>query len=269
LDQPFVSRQDSAEIGFASVHNPTWGRVRPSRIAAAANGTMRVLIVEDHTPLRDSLSQELSRNGFTTDTVASVEAGRAALLTDPFDVVLLDLGLPDGDGLSLIRWCRDRGNKVPILITTARDAVADRVRGLDAGADDYLVKPFAMEELQSRIRALLRRPGALLGAILSYGDITFDSNLRHLTIGEQAALMSNAELIVLERLLRGAGRVVSKDIIERDLYGFAGRPSSNAIEVFLHRLRKRLEASGSTCLIHTVRGVGYMLVKPSTERTDE
>ena len=191
---------------------------------------------------------------------ASASDARAALEVNPYDAVILDLGLPDGDGLTLLKDMRARGNAVPVLVLTARDAVEHRVAGLDTGADDYLIKPFAMSEVIARIKALLRRPEGALGALLKSGNIAFDTIGRDLRVGETVLVLPRRESAILEHLMRRAGRVVPKTVLEEKLYGIDDELGSNAIPVHVHHLRRKLMDRGATVEIHTVRGVGYLLV---------
>lgn len=167
--------------------------------------------------------------------------------------------MPDSDGLELLKSWRDRGDETPVLIVTARDGVDDRVVGLNLGGDDYLVKPFAMEELVARIRALLRRPGGALGTVMTAGNITFDSTAREVQIDGKTVPVSRREMGVLEHLMRRLGHVVPKDVIEDKIYGFDEEVSSNSVEVHVSRLRKRLVEAEADVTIHTLRGVGYLL----------
>ncbi len=192
--------------------------------------------------------------------LASASDARAALAVNPYDAVILDLGLPDGDGLKLLKDMRAQGNAVPVLVLTARDAVEHRVAGLDTGADDYLIKPFAMSEVIARIKALLRRPEGALGALLKSGNIAFDTIGRDLQIGETVLVLPRRESAILEHLMRRAGRVVPKTVLEEKLYGIDDELGSNAIPVHVHHLRRKLMDRGATVEIHTVRGVGYLLV---------
>ena len=177
---------------------------------------------------------------------------------------ILDLGLPDGDGLDLLAELQSSRNRIPVLVLTARDAVRDRVSGLDAGADDYLVKPFATAEVVSRIKALLRRPGGALGVTLQAGNVLFDTIGRDVRVGATALPLPRRECAILEHLMRRLGRVVPKTVLEERLYSGDDELESNAILVHVHHLRRKLEAAGATAEIHTVRGVGYLL----TERRD-
>jgi DNA-binding response OmpR family regulator len=224
---------------------------------------MRLLIVEDEARLAEILRAALARAGFAVDAVGLSDDARAALATNPYDAAILDLGLPDGDGINLLSKMRSEGNSMPVLVLTARDAVEDRVRGLDTGADDYLVKPFAMTELIARTKALLRRPGGALGTTLCAGNIAFDTIGRDVRIGDETVLLSRRESAILEHLMRRVGRVVPRQVLEEKLYGMEEELESNAIPVHVHHLRRKLLDAGATAEIHTVRGVGYLLVDAS------
>jgi DNA-binding response OmpR family regulator len=234
------------------------GKRRLTRRRKVAN--MRLLIIEDEVRIAEILRSALSRSGFAVDAVGLCGDARAALEVNPYDAVILDLGLPDGDGLALLKHMRARGNAVPVLVLTARDAVEHRVAGLDTGADDYLIKPFAMSEVIARIKALLRRPEGALGATLRSGNIAFDTIGRDLRIGETVLVLPRRESAILEHLMRRAGRVVPKTVLEEKLYGIDDELDSNAIPVHVHHLRRKLVERGATVEIHTVRGVGYLLV---------
>ncbi len=220
---------------------------------------MRLLLVEDHATFAELVRQNLEREGFAVDVVETAGDGEAALRAVSYDAVILDLGLPDASGLTLLRDLRGSGKATPVLILTARDTVDDRVIGLNAGSDDYLVKPCAMEELVARVRALLRRPGGALGVILVAGNISFDTTAREVRVDDKTIAISRREMGVLEQLMRRYGRVVPKDVIEDKLYGFDEEVTSNSVEAHISRLRKRLEKSGANVSIHTLRGVGYLL----------
>lgn len=225
---------------------------------------MRVLLVEDNDRLADLVGNGLRDAGFTIDRVALVDEAVTAFRTARYDAGILDLTLPDGDGLDILKSLRQGGDSTPILILTARDGVAHRVRGLDSGADDYLQKPFAMEELVARIKALLRRPGGALGLRLEVGNIGFDTVTRAVEIAGQPVLLSRRELALLELLLRSTGRVVAKTALEDGVYGMDEAVGSNTIEAHVSRLRKKLEAAGASFDIHTIRGVGYLLAERTT-----
>lgn len=222
---------------------------------------MRLLLVEDNERFAALLKQGLAAAGFTVDVLASAEDASAALLTDRCDIVVLDLGLPDGDGLSVLSEMRRRGDSTPVLILTARGSLSDRVTGLQSGADDYLVKPFALEELIARLQALLRRPGNLLGLALKLGNLTLDTVAREVLVDDRPIVFSPREIGVLEHLLRRSNRVVAKNLLESSLYGLSQDVGSNAVEVYVHRLRKHLAEIGASVQVHTVRGVGYMIAE--------
>lgn len=220
---------------------------------------MRLLIIEDEPRIVEILTSELQKAGFAVDAVHSAAAGESALQLFPYDAVILDLGLPDRNGLTVLDCLRATNRSMPVLILTAMDAVEDRVRGLDRGADDYLVKPFAATELVSRIKALLRRPGGALGNVLTAGNVTLDTIGRDIRIDDRPVAMSRREVAVLEHLLRRAGRVVPREVLEEKLYGMDNELESNAVPVHIHHLRKKLESNGATVVVHTVRGIGYLL----------
>jgi DNA-binding response OmpR family regulator len=222
---------------------------------------VRLLVVEDEPRLAELLRTALGRAEFIIDTVAMCSDARATLAVNPYDAVILDLGLPDGDGLDLIREMRTRESQLPILILTARDAVEDRVCGLDAGGDDYLIKPFAMTELVARMKALLRRPGGALGKTLRAGNVKFDTIGRDVSVDGVPVSMPRRETAVLEHLMRRIGRVVPKAVLEEKLYGLDDELESNAIPVHVHHLRRKLLEGGATAEVHTVRGVGYLLTE--------
>ena len=222
---------------------------------------MRLLVIEDEDRLSGILRSKLGEVGFTVDIASSAADAGAALELINYDAAVLDLGLPDGDGLAVLAGARRAGNAIPILILTARDAVEDRVAGLNAGADDYLTKPFAMAELVARIKALLRRPGGVLGMTLEAGNVCLDTVGRELTIGGIPARLSRRELAILEQMMRRFGRIVPKAVLEEKLYGIDEEPDSNPIPVHVHHLRRQLDAAGASLMIHTIRGVGYILAE--------
>jgi DNA-binding response OmpR family regulator len=221
---------------------------------------VRLLVVEDEARIAEIVRAGLVRDGFAVDVVRLCADAQEALATNPYDAAILDLGLPDGDGLKLLKELRAGRNAVPVLVLTARDAVEHRVAGLDAGADDYLIKPFAMAELVARTKALLRRPGGALGATLKAGNIAFDTIGRDVRIDQGVLLLPRREAAILEHLMRRVGRVVPKALLEEKLYGLDDELGSNAIPVHVHHLRRKLMDASATVEIHTVRGVGYLLV---------
>ncbi len=225
------------------------------------DSAMRLLIVEDETRIAELVKAGLARAGFAVDVVGLCADARAALSVTRYDAAVVDLGLPDGDGLDLLRELRTKGNQTPVLVLTARDAVEDRVCGLDTGADDYLVKPFAMTELVARTKALLRRPGGVLGVTLKAGNLSFDTIERDVRIGGVPLVLPRRESAILENLMRRIGRVVPKLILEEKLYGLDDEHESNPIPVHVHHLRRKLLDAGASAEIHTVRGVGYLLTE--------
>jgi two-component system response regulator QseB len=218
---------------------------------------MRLLLVEDDTMIGDSVRQGLRQDGFAVDWVQDGEAAELALRTTEYALILLDLGLPQKSGLEVLRTLRRTGNPIPVLILTARDAVADRVRGLDDGADDYLVKPFALDELAARIRALLRRHSGRADPLVTYGDLILNPATHQVTWRGQEVALSGHEFAVLQALLERPGAVLSRVQLEERLYGWEEEVASNAVEVHIHHLRHKLDPA----LIRTIRGVGYMVPK--------
>ncbi|MES2897862.1 MAG: response regulator transcription factor [Pseudomonadota bacterium] len=221
---------------------------------------MRLLLVEDNRRLGALIVEGLVREGFAVDWRASLEAGLEARALAAYDVILLDLGLPDGDGLDLLRRVREDGDSTPILVLTARGELGDRVAGLDLGADDYLVKPFEVAEVAARCRALLRRPGACLSVVLSYGNIALDTSTRAVTVAGAPVQASPREAALLEQMLRHAGQVVRRSSLDDHLYAMDAEVTPNALEVAVSRLRKRLGAAGADVALRTVHGVGYALI---------
>jgi DNA-binding response OmpR family regulator len=220
---------------------------------------MRILLIEDNRRLAQSLARGLSCEGFDLDVFETGHEGASAFSSLHYDAVVLDLGLPDQDGLEVLSGLRSKRAGVPILILTARDSIESRVAGLDAGADDYLVKPFAMRELAARMRAMLRRPGQPLATLLKIGNTQLNSAYRQVTVDNSVVHFSLRELKALELLMRREGQVISKSILEDNLNGLGKNTSQNSIEVMIFRLRRRLEHCGSDCSIHTLHGIGYLI----------
>lgn len=218
---------------------------------------MRILIVEDDPQLGDGLMVGLRQAGFAVDWVKDGQAADTALATETFDLVVLDLGLPKIAGMDLLQRLRDRSQSLPVLILTARDSTADKIAGLDGGADDYLVKPVDLDELAARIRALVRRAAGRSQPILRHGNVTLDPASRQVTQNEQVVEISAREYSVLVALLENAGRVMTRAQLEGSIYGWRDEPDSNALEVHVHHLRKKLGSD----FIKTLRGVGYMIPK--------
>lgn len=227
---------------------------------------MRLLLVEDNARLASLIREGLDRQGFAVDWCETIDGADHALKIGGYDLMLLDLGLPDGEGLDLVRRLRRRRDTMPILIVTARGGLDDRVLGLDAGADDYLVKPFQIPELAARCRALLRRPGASLGTELSAGNIILNSAERSVAVSGLSVDATPREVDLLECLLRRAGHVVAKSALESALYSMDAEVTPNALEACVSRLRKRLTAAEADVQIRTVHGVGYALFAPAVVR---
>ena len=220
---------------------------------------MRLLVVEDNEELSQLLVKGLKAARFDADCAATAGDARAALKTTLYAAMVLDLGLPDDDGLSILQEVRSRKDPIPVLILTARSSAQDRVKGLRGGADDYLIKPFAFEELVARLEAILRRPSQLLGSSIKLANLVFDMESRQAFIDQEPQLLSAREAAVLELLLRRKGHVVPKRLIEDQIFGMSEDVASNAVEVYVHRLRKQLAAGGAKIQIHTLRGVGYLI----------
>jgi DNA-binding response OmpR family regulator len=218
---------------------------------------MRLLLVEDDALLGDGIRAGLQQSGFVVDWVKDGQAAKLALEAEAYALVLLDLGLPRLSGTELLKWLRGTGNGVPVLILTARDTVADRVSGLDAGADDYLIKPFDLDELAARIRALLRRAGGRAAPLIVHGQLEIDPASRQVTLEGRPVELSAREYAILQVLLENAGRALSREQLEQSLYGWGDEVESNAVEVHIHHLRRKL----GTELIRTLRGVGYLVDK--------
>jgi two-component system response regulator MprA len=218
----------------------------------------RLLVVDDDPDVRDSLRRALGYAGYAVATAANGADALSSLSRSPADLVILDVLMPMLGGLDTCRALRERGNATPVLVLTARDAVDDRVAGLEAGADDYLVKPFALRELLARVNALLRRtqpPRDVLG----YADLTLDLTSRTATRGGSEVILTRIEFALLELLLRNAEQVLSYDVILDRVWGYGEAPASNALQVFVGFLRRKLEEQGRARLVHNVRGIGYVL----------
>jgi two-component system, OmpR family, copper resistance phosphate regulon response regulator CusR len=225
---------------------------------------MRLLLVEDERRLADRLARGLREEGFAVDCAATGAAARESAAATSYDLVLLDLGLPDGSGIQLLRLWRSEGFDAPVLILTARDLVDDKVEGLNAGADDYLTKPFAFEEVLARVRALLRRRTAPLRSIVALGDVTLDRDGRRAEKGGEPLDLTPKELALLEYFLLHPGVVLSRGQIAEHVWDEAYEARSNTIDVIIARLRRKIE-SGDRRLIHAVPGVGYVLREDARE----
>jgi len=221
---------------------------------------MRILLIEDNARLAALIEKGLKTAHIEVDRFERGEDGLAALECARYDALVLDLGLPDRDGLDILRTLRVHQNSVPVLILTSRVLVSHRVEGLNAGADDYLTKPFAMEELVARLQALFRRPSTALQASISIGNLTFNADLKDVRVEDNPVKLTRRESGLLEQLIHHAGKVTPKQLIEDNLYGLTGKLSSNSVEVLIHRLRKKLAVAGASVGIHTIHGVGYILI---------
>lgn len=220
---------------------------------------MRALVVEDNHRIADFIAGGLDHAGYATDKAATLEAASELLAAAQFDIILLDLGLPDGDGVAWLKHLRASGYAVPVLILTARDGLGDRVAGLDTGADDYVVKPFELAELMARCRALLRRPAEAISPMLVVGDLMLELSSRAAKVGELAVDLGKRETDILESLMRRVGKVVTREVLEEQNYSFNDEITPNAMEAAISRLRRKLADAGSAADIQTVRGVGYVL----------
>jgi len=224
---------------------------------------MRLLVVDDDRALREVLRRALTLGGYDVRLAENGAGALGEIAGGVPDAVVLDIGLPDIDGLEVCRLLRREGNRVPVLMLTARDAVADRIDGLDAGADDYLVKPFDIDELKARLRALLRRAsGEGGGDGLAFAELTLDPGRHGVVVGERFVELTRTEYQLLELLLLNPRRVLPHGLIYDRVWGYDFGPTSNALRVYVGYLRRKLEEAGSRPLIHTVRGVGYALREP-------
>lgn len=222
---------------------------------------MRLLLIEDNAELSLMLTKALKSAGFAADSMGTAEDATEALISTQYAAVILDLGLPDGDGLAVLQDLRRRKDPTPVIVLTARATVGDRVKGLRNGADDYLVKPFDFEELLARLRALLRRPRTILGSVLQLANVQLDTESRQVSVNGASQTMSTREVDILELLIRRSGLVMPRKLLEDQIFGHLGGIQSNAIEVYVHRVRRQLASAGAGVAIHTVRGVGYLLAE--------
>ena len=222
---------------------------------------MRVMLVEDHPGLREMMHAHLRREGYVVDSFALGRDALAAVQHTDYVAAILDLTLPDIDGMDVLRALRERtDNALRVLVVTARDGIADRVRGLDAGADDYLLKPFEFAEFDARLRSILRRAGERRASIERFGDVSYDVQRREAQVGDAVLELTRRETSLLAELLQAGGRTVVRDALEEAMYGFNEAVSPNAIEAVVSRLRRRLQVAASTVTVESVRGIGYRLV---------
>jgi DNA-binding response OmpR family regulator len=220
---------------------------------------MRILLVEDNERLSEAIKESLYKAGFEVDAVAEGEEALSVTRHQPYDLIILDLGLPDIDGVKVLEELRGQKNPVPILILTARDSLSDKIAGLNSGADDYMIKPFEVDELIARIKALLRRPSQAMGTVIRLNNLSFDTINRYAQIEDKVMDLSRRELDLLEQLIHAAEKVVTKKSIEQRIYSYGETGSANSIEVLVHRLRKKLADQAADIEIHTLKGIGYMM----------
>ena len=223
------------------------------------DGAMRVLVVEDNVKLAGLLREGLTGEGYAVDVANDGAAGIAYAQAGSYDAVVLDIMLPEVDGIGVLKRMRSRSDQTPVLMLTARGELDDRVGGLDAGADDYMVKPFAMDELTARLRALVRRAHAQGSSVLSVGDLEVDTVAKTARRGGRVIELSGREYAILECLALRAGRVVSRDVLRESVYDFDAEVGSNVIDVYVGHLRKKIDRGFDEKLLHTRRGLGYML----------
>ena len=223
---------------------------------------MRVLVVDDEPSVRQALGRAFRFEGYQTELAGDGPAALGAHAERPADAIVLDVAMPKMDGLEVCRRIRSAGDRTPILMLTARAAVDDRVAGLDAGADDYVVKPFSLEELLARIRAILRRSGPTDDEVLRFSDLSLDPGTRDVKRGNRLIELTRTEFLLLELLLRNARQVLTRDVIFDRVWGYDFGANSNSLEVYVGYLRRKTEAGGEPRLVHTVRGVGYVLREP-------
>jgi two-component system response regulator MprA len=235
---------------------------QPFLIRLSHTEGVRVLVVDDEPAVRQALDRALRFEGYKTEMVEDGPAALAAHAERPADAIVLDVAMPRMDGLEVCRRLRNAGDATPVLMLTARAAINDRVAGLDAGADDYLVKPFALEELLARIRALLRRSAPSDDEVLRFADLSLDPGTREVRRGDRLIELTRTEFLLLELLLRNARQVLTRELIFDRVWGYDFGANSNSLEVYIGYLRRKTEAGGETRLIHTVRGVGYVLREP-------
>jgi DNA-binding response OmpR family regulator len=244
---------------FLAVQTPSKYIQYKSTASSFRYVTMRVLLIEDYLPLQKSLTKGLRESGFAVDVTGDGEEGLWYAMSNDYDVIILDIMLPKLDGLSILKQLRAKNKNNHILILTAKDTVEDRIKGLDLGADDYLVKPFAFKELLARLRALMRRRYEHKCPDIKISDLHIDTASRRVWRGDDEIILTSREYMLLEYLARRAGEVVSRTDIWEHIYEFNSEATSNVVDVYIGYLRKKLETQGKPALIHTIRGRGYML----------
>lgn len=219
---------------------------------------MRILLAEDEITLNKVLTKQLQASNYSVDSCRDGQEALDALNAAEYDLVIMDIMMPRVDGLEVLRRLRESGNRTPVLLLTARDSVADRVKGLDYGADDYLAKPFALVELMARVRAMIRRAAGIADNSISLADLTLDCAARQVTRGDKLITLSNKEFAILEYLVRNSNIVLSREKIESHVWNFDYEGGTNVVDVYIRYLRKKIDEGFSPKLIHTIRGVGYV-----------
>jgi len=228
----------------------------------SATGAGRLLVVDDEPAVRDALRRALVLEGYSVDLAADGQEALTTLALKEPDAVILDVLMPGVDGLFVCRWLRARGSRIPVLMLTARDEVGDRVAGLDAGADDYVVKPFALEELLARVRALLRRTRPDGDGSLTFADLSLELGTREVRRGERSIELTRTEFNLLELFMRNPKQVLERSLILERVWGYDFGPTTNSLDVYVGYLRRKTEAGGEPRVLHTVRGVGYVVRAP-------
>lgn len=223
---------------------------------------MRLLLVEDQPDLERMLTASLGREGILVDAAGTLAMAREAIETVSYDVVVLDRGLPDGDGLDLVGVLRQRQPGVPVLVLSAMNSVANRIDGLDMGADDYLTKPFAFDELLARLRAVMRRPSAVAAPVITLANVSFDQGTRTVGVAGEPIDLTRRELLVFEALVQRRGRTVTRGVLEEAVFGYDDEIASNSLDSHVSRLRSKLQKAGALVEIHALRGIGYLLRQP-------
>ncbi len=223
---------------------------------------MRILLIEDNHRLNQALKLGLIEDGYAVDSAFDGKEGSEMVMLTPYDAIILDIMLPVKDGLTVCRELRDRRIRTPILMLTARDAVEDRIKGLDSGADDYMVKPFAIDELRARLRALLRRESSDRGPVIRVGDLTLDPAQHRVERAGQLIDCTAKEFALLEYLMRNANMLITREMAEAHVWSYDYDGASNVVDVYIRRLRRKIDDPNPVKLLETVRGAGYRLVKP-------
>lgn len=220
---------------------------------------MRILLIEDNVRLSEAIKESFYKAGFEADAMTGGEEALAAAHVQSYDAIVLDLGLPDMDGIKVLEEIRSRKNTVPVLILTARDKLSDKLAGLNSGADDYMIKPFEVDELIARIKVMIRRQTQAKDAVIKLNNLSFDTVSRSVKVGNDMISLTRRELDLFEQLVYAGSKVVTKKAIEQRIYSYGETGSANSVEVLVHRLRKKLSEHEAGVEIHTLKGIGYMM----------